>query len=304
MLHICNIGIFIFVICTRVVSAAGGRSAEKAVQILLHSADAGDAEGICQHLGHVGGEKGRQGGAQVDVFHAQVEQGQQDNHRLLLIPGDVIDDGQVIDVVQAEDLLELEGDDSQGVGVVALARVQHPGDAVDVAQLQLVILVLGASGGEDYRVLGQGLGELGVVIAALGPAVAASHDHELADGTALDGFHHLVGQSQHLVVGKAAHQGALFQLNGGGAAPGVGDQGGKILVSLAVGPDVGAAGKAHCPGGIEPVLVAVLRGHQTVGGQQDGAAEGLELLLLLPPGVAVVAHKVGILLKGGVVVGG
>ena len=102
----------------------------------------------------------------MDVFHAQVEQGQQDNHRLLLIPGDVIDDGQVIDVVQAEDLLELEGDDSQGVGVVALARVQHPGDAVDIAQLQLIILVLSASGGEDYRVLGQGLGELGVVIAA------------------------------------------------------------------------------------------------------------------------------------------
>ena len=221
--------------------------------------DAGDAEGICQHLGHVGGEKGRQGGAQVDVFHAQVEQGQQDNHRLLLIPGDVIDDGQVIDVVQAEDLLELEGDDSQGVGVVALARVQHPGDAVDIAQLQLIILVLGASGGEDYRVLGQGLGELGVVIAALGPAVAASHDHELADGTALDGFHHLVGQSQHLVVGKAAHQGALFQLNGEGQRLAWAIRAENPCVPGGR-PRCGAAGKAHCPGGIEPVLVAVLGG--------------------------------------------
>ena len=100
-------------------------------------------------------------GPQVDVLHSQVQQGQQHDDRLLLIPGDIVDDGQVVDVLQPKDLLELEGNDGQRVGVVALAGIQHPGNTANVAQSQLVVLVLGAAGGQDHRVLGQCLGKLG-----------------------------------------------------------------------------------------------------------------------------------------------
>ena len=46
--------------------------------------------------------------------------------RLLLIPGNVADDRQVVDILQAEDLLQLEGDHRQRVGVVAPACVMSP----------------------------------------------------------------------------------------------------------------------------------------------------------------------------------
>ena len=81
-------------------------------------------------------------------------------------------------------------------------------------KVQLVVFVLGAAGGEDHRVLWQGLGKLRVVIPALGPAVTAGHDHKLPDGARFDRLHDLVGQGQHLGVGKAAHDLALLDLRG------------------------------------------------------------------------------------------
>ena len=49
----------------------------------------------------------------------------------------------------------------------------------------------------------------------------------------------------------------------------------KSLCPWRFGPDVEGPGKSPptAPVVVEPVLVAVLRGHQTVGGQQDGAAK-------------------------------
>lgn len=76
-------------------------------QILLDTADPGNAELFDQHLGHVGAEEGRQRGAEVDVVDSQREQGQQHDDGFLLIPGDVVDDGQVVDVVQPEHFLSL-----------------------------------------------------------------------------------------------------------------------------------------------------------------------------------------------------
>ena len=142
---------------------------EEQLHIVLDRADACNAEVLNENLCHIGAEEGGQSGTQVDILHAQVQQGQQHDDRLLLIPGDVVDNRQVVDVVQAEDLLQLQGNDSQGVGVVALTGIQYTGNAADVTQRQLVVLVLGAAGGEDDRVLGQGLGKLGVVVPALGP---------------------------------------------------------------------------------------------------------------------------------------
>ena len=66
---------------------------------------------------------------------------------------------------------------------------------------------------------------------------------------------------------------------------------------------MGAARKACCAGGIKPMFIAVLWRDNTVGGHKDGAVEGFKFLLLLPPGIAVVAFKMCIFLEGRVVVG-
>ena len=239
----------------------------------------------------------------MDIFHAQVQEGQQHDDSLLLIPGNVVGDGQLVDVRKTEDLLQLQSDDGQRVGIVALACVQHPGNAADLAKPQLVEAVLCAACGQDYRVCRERFGEIRIVAAAFCPAVAASHDHKLTDGAGFHRFHHLVSQGQHLGVGEAADDLPALQLHGRLAALRALDQDGEILSPFRVCADMGAAGIPRGPGGVEPVLIAVAGRHDTVGGHEDGAPEGLEFLLLLPPGVPVIAREMGILFKGRIVMG-
>lgn len=87
---------------------------EEQLQVVLHGADSGDAEVLYQHLGHIGAEEGGEGGAQVDVLDAQVQQSQQDDDGLLLVPGNIVDNGQVVDIIKAKDLLQLQGEVSCG----------------------------------------------------------------------------------------------------------------------------------------------------------------------------------------------
>ena len=63
----------------------------------------------------------------MDVLHTQVQQGQQDDDSFLFVPGNVEDQGQFVDIFQTEDFLQFQGDQSQGVGVVALTGIQYPG---------------------------------------------------------------------------------------------------------------------------------------------------------------------------------
>ena len=100
----------------------------------------------------------------MDVFDAQVEEGQKNDDGLLLIPGNVVDDGQVVDIVQAEDFLEFEGDEGQGVGVVALAGVKNSGNAAYISEIQLVVLVLCAAGGQDDDVLRKSFSKFRIVL--------------------------------------------------------------------------------------------------------------------------------------------
>ncbi len=222
----------------------------------------------------------------------------------MLVPRDVVEDGQVVDAVHLKYFGQLEGNQHQGVGVVALPGVQHAGDAADVAQGQLVVAVLGAAGGEDDGILGQRPGKLRVVVAALLAAIAAGHHHKLADGAGFDGLHHLVGQLKDLGVGKAAYDGALLDLRGWRAGLGHADDGGEVLLLADTAGDVRAARPAGHAGGEQALHVAVPGGHDAVGGHQNGAVKAVELVLLLPPGIAVVAGKVWVLLEEGVVLGG
>ena len=59
---------------------------QQLLQILLRCGDGSDAEVFHQVIEHIGREERRQCGTQADVLDAQVQQGQQDAHRLLLVP--------------------------------------------------------------------------------------------------------------------------------------------------------------------------------------------------------------------------
>ena len=75
------------------------------------------------------------------------------------------------------------------------------------------------------------------------------------------------------------------------------------ILDLAVGRiDVLEAREADATRGPDSVLIAVLRRNQAVRGHENRAVEGLELFLLLPPSVAVVARKVRVLLEERIVV--
>ena len=91
-----------------------GVLAEEQLHIVLDCADACNAKVLNENLCHIGAEERRQSGTEVDILDTQVQQSQQYDNSLLLIPCDVVNNGQVVDVVQAEDLLQLQGNDRQG----------------------------------------------------------------------------------------------------------------------------------------------------------------------------------------------
>ena len=83
----------------------------------------------------------------MNILHPEVQKRQQHDDSFLLIPGDIIDDRQIVDIIQSEDFFEFEGDQNQRIGVIALACVQDAGDSVNIAQRQFVVFVFCASGG-------------------------------------------------------------------------------------------------------------------------------------------------------------
>ena len=64
-----------------------------------------------------------------------------------------------------------------------------------------------------------------------------------------------------------------------------------------------AAGIPCRASGIQAVFITVFRRDDTVGGHQDGSVEAFKFFLLLPPCISIVAYKVGIFLKGRIIVG-
>ena len=231
-----------------------------------------------------------------------MQQRQQHDDGFLLIPRDVERQRQLVDIVETERLLQGHRDEREAVGVVALAGIEHAGNTADIAERQLDVLVLRTAGREDDRVLRQCLGELRVVLAALHAAIAAGHDHELLDGAGLHGLDDLVGQCEHLGMCEAADDLALLQLRRSRAFLRQLDDGGEILRAIGFERDVLAAGYADCARCEQAVFVAVFRRHDTVRRHEDRAVELLELILLLPPGVAVVACEVLVLLELRIVV--
>ena len=238
----------------------------------------------------------------MDILHAEVEESQEHDDCLLLVPCDVVSKRELVHIVEAEDFLQLECNDCQRVGVVALTCVEHARNAVDIAEVQLVVLILRAACGQNHSALRQCLCELCVVIAALCSAVAARHDDELRDGTALDRIDNLIRKCEDLCMCETADNLTGLNLGRRRALLCLLDDRAEIL-DLAVGRiDVLEAREADATRDPDSVLIAVLRRNQAVRGHENRAVEGLELFLLLPPSVAVVARKVRVLLEERIVV--
>ena len=140
----------------------------------------------------------------MDILHTKVQQCQQHNDSLLLIPCNVERDRKIIDIVKSEDLLELQGDQRKRVGIVALACVKHTRDSIDIAKVQLVVLVLCAACSQDDNILRQLLCKLCIVLSGLHTAIAACHDDKLTDRAGLDRIDDLVRQRKHLLMCETA----------------------------------------------------------------------------------------------------
>ncbi len=235
-----------------------------------------------------------------------MQQGQQDSDSLLLVPGDVERQGQFVDVAEPEDFLELEGNHRKGIGIVALPGVEHTWNPAYIAKGQLVVAILGAAGCKDDGVLRQGLRHLGEILAALVAAIAACHDDKTLDGTAFDGIHDLVRKGQDLVVGETANDVPRLDLDRRLAGLRHFDDRREIL-GLAVLPvgDMDRARVSRHARGEKPseIGVVLFQGNEAVRGHQDRPVEGLELLVLLPPGVPIVPDEMAVLLERRVVIG-
>ena len=122
----------------------------------------------------------------------------------------------------------------------------------------------------------------------------------MADGLGLDRLDHLVGHAEHRIATKADQHLATVHLVGE-AVHGQRhlDHGRVVLVG-----DVLHARPADQTVGEHPVLVAVQRLLDAVGGEQDRSREVGELLLLVLPGGAEVAVEVRVLLQLRVAVAG
>ncbi len=59
----------------------------------------------------------------MNIFDAEGKQCQKNDNGFLFVPGDIINNRQLVDISQAKNFLQLERDQCQRIGVVALACV-------------------------------------------------------------------------------------------------------------------------------------------------------------------------------------
>ena len=230
-----------------------------------------------------------------------MEQGKQNDNRLLFIPRDVVHHGQLVHIVKTEHFLQLQCDEGKRVGIVALPRIKHTRNAADVAEILLDVLVLRAARRQDHRILRQCLSEVRIVLTRLHTAVAARHHDELFDRAALDGLDYLVRHSKDLLMGKPANDLARLQLRRRCTLLRALDDRREILLAVHEG-NMCATLHTDRRRREETVLVAVLRRHNAVRRHEDRPVELLELLLLLPPRIAIVADEIVVLLELWIVV--
>ena len=227
---------------------------------------------------------------------------QQDADGLLLVPRQHHRQRQVVHAA-LECVGEGNGNLDGTVGVIALAHVHQARQAANCAQVEVVEAVLAARERQHDRVVGRGLDEVGVVVAARTCAIATGDQEEMLDGALLDRVDDRVGDREHRALREAGRHGraaidASEVLGLGIAAQleGLLDDRREILV----GADVRAIRERHHLGREHAIGIAVLRRHEAVRGVQQRAGDVVELLLLVLPGGAEVALEVRELLQLGI----
>ena len=78
----------------------------KSLDILLDSSNGSETKRLLKHLEYTLRNEGGQGGTDVDILYAERQERQQYNNSLLLVPRDVEEDGQIVDIVELEYLFQ------------------------------------------------------------------------------------------------------------------------------------------------------------------------------------------------------
>ena len=126
-----------------------------------------------------------------------------------------------------------------------MACIEHARNAVDVAEVKLVVLKLGTTRGEDNHIVGQLLGKLRVIVATAHAAVTPAHRNKLANGTAFHCIYNLIGQCKHLIVGKTAYNLTRFNLRWRLAGLGNGNNFRKVFMPVGIFFDVFPTGETR-----------------------------------------------------------
>ena len=238
----------------------------------------------------------------MNVLYAQGKEGKKDDDRLLFIPGNIINNGEFIHIVKVENFLQLQGNEGQTVGIIALPRIQHPGNAADGSQIQLVIFILGTAGSQNHCICWKGFCKMTIIFPASCPSITAGHDNEFLNSAGLHCLHHRICQSKHLVMGETAGNKAFFDFLRPFAGKGLTDNRSEIF-SAVLFINMAGAGEGNHTGGPKSSFIAVLGRHHAVGGHEDRTVKGFEFLPLFPPCIAVVPGKMAVFLKERIVMG-
>ena len=105
-------------------------------------------------------------------------------------------------------------------------------------------------------------------------------------------------------MGKSANDGTGFNFYGSGTGFGLGNDFGKILgTTLRTVGNMGCSRPTGHAGGVNAILIGLFNRGNTVGGHQNRAVKGGELLVLQPPGVTVIADEMIIFLESRIIIG-
>ena len=229
----------------------------------------------------------------MDVLDPEAQQGQKNNHSLLLVPGQDHGQGQVINPAlkgTGQGNCDLDG----GEGVVALPDIKQAGNAADIAQLLIKEAELAAGERQNHAIAGDLLDDLGVVITSGLGAVTAANQEEVTDGLGFHGLDHLVSHAEYGVAGKTDEDGATVHGVGeSGQGQGAVDHRGEVFLVI----DMGDMRPTDQTGGEDIGLVRVFWFLDAVGGKEDGPWKLRHLLLLVLPGGAEVAVEMAVLLQ-------
>ena len=221
----------------------------------------------------------------------------------MLIPCNVVDNRQIVDIIETEYFLQFQGNHSQRVGIVTLSGIKDTRYSVDIAEIQFIIFVFGTAGSQNNRIFWKCSGKICIVIAGVCPSIASCHDDKFFDRAGVDGLNNLAGKCKYLIVGKATNDFTVLEFFRSRTVFRLFDQCREILLCTDFAINVCASRIAGSTGGVQPVFVAVLWWNNTVGRHQNWSVETFKFFFLFPPCISVISDKVRIFFECRVVVG-